>query len=103
MMEDGAMSELSVVAILMVREGTEDEMRGALAALVPPSRTDQGNLRYEMYADQTESRRFVIVQRWTDETAYVKHDKGSDHIQQFTKRHGDKIAKADVYRLESID
>lgn len=68
------MSELSLVAVLMVREGTEDEMRGALAALVPPSRKGHGNLRYELYADRAAPRRFVIVERWTDEAAHVKHD-----------------------------
>lgn len=97
------MSELSIVAVLMVREGTEDEMRGALAALVPPSLKDHGNLRYELYADRAEPRRFVIVERWTDEAAHVKHDKESDHIRHFTKHYGDKTAKVDVYRLESVD
>ena len=96
------MSELSIVAVLMVREGTEDEMRDALAALVPPSRKDQGNLRYELYADRAEPRRFVFVERWTDETAHVKHDKESDHIRHFTTHYGDKISKVDVYRLESM-
>ncbi|MCI0400715.1 MAG: antibiotic biosynthesis monooxygenase [Gammaproteobacteria bacterium] len=96
------MSELSVVAVLMVREGTDQELRGVLAALVPPSLKDHGNLRYELYADQSEPRRFVIVQRWTDETAYVKHDQQSDHIRHFTKSHGEKIEKVDVYRLERI-
>ena len=86
----------------MVREGTEDEMRDALAALVPPSRKDYGNLRYELYADRAEPRRFVIVERWTDEAAHVKHDKESDHIRHFTQHYGDKIAKVDVYRLKSI-
>jgi hypothetical protein len=28
--------------------------------------------------------------------------KESDHIRHFTKDYGDKIAKVDVYRLESI-
>ncbi len=38
-------SELSVVAVLMVRGGT------ALAALVQPPLKDHGNLRYELYAE----------------------------------------------------
>jgi quinol monooxygenase YgiN len=101
-MEAYAMREFSIVAVLTIREGTEDEMRAALAARVSPSRQDPGNLRYELYADRTEPRRFVIGERWTDEAAHVKHDQESAHIRQFTKHYGDKIAKADVYRLESM-
>ena len=54
--EDATMSELSVVAVVTVREGTEQDMRGTLAALVPPSRKDQGNLKDELYADRAEAR-----------------------------------------------
>ena len=96
------MSELSVVAVLKVREGTEQEMRGILAALVPPSRKDPGNLRYELYADPKDPRRFVLVQRWVDQASYVQHDQRSDHIREFTKSHGSKIETAEVYQLVSV-
>ena len=96
------MSELSVVAVLKVREGTEHEMRSAIAALVPLSRTDDGNLRYELYADREDPRRFVLVQSWADEASYVKHDKESGHIREFTKSHGGKIEQAQVYRMDQV-
>jgi quinol monooxygenase YgiN len=97
------MNELSVVGILKVREGTESEMRGLLAALVPLSRKDHGNLRYELYQDRHAPRRFVLVQRWADEAAYIKHDKHSAHIQEFQKAHFERIESAEVYQLISVD
>lgn len=101
-MEEFSMNELSVVAILKVREGTENEMRGILSALVPLSRKDHGNLRYELFADQADLRRFILVQRWADVASYVKHDQESAHIREFTKKHGSKIETAEVYRLDCI-
>jgi len=96
------MNELTIVVVLKVREGVEKELRGVLTALVPPSRQDHGNLQYEVYVDRAEPRCFVFVERWTDEAAQVKHDQESDHIRQFKTNHGNKIEKADVYRLERI-
>lgn len=96
------MNELTIVVVLTVRQGTEQELRGVLSSLVPPSRRDHGNLQYEAYVDQADPRRFVFVERWVDEAAQVKHDGESDHIRQFKKDHGHKIEKADVYRLQSI-
>ncbi len=83
------MPELSPVVILTVREGTEGETRGVLAALVPPSRQDTGNLRYELYGDQAAPRRFAFVERWADEADQFKDDRQSTHIREFAKRHGD--------------
>lgn len=96
------MSELSIVVVLTVREGTEEEMRRELGALVAPSRLDHGNLQYELYGDPADARRFVFVQRWVDEAAHRKHDKESDHITRFTRAHGSKIQNVDLYKLERI-
>lgn len=97
------MSELSVVAVMKAREGTEAEMRGLLAPLVPVSREDPGNLRYELYQDRNDPRRFVLVQRWADEASYVRHDKHSAHIQGFQAEHLQKIESAEVYQLVTAD
>ena len=96
------MTELAIVAVLTVRKGTEQELRSALAALVAPSRKDQGNLEYEMYVDRNEPRRFVVVERWTDEAAHAKHDAESSHVRHWKKISDGKVEKVDFYKLESI-
>jgi len=96
------MSDLTIVAVVTVHEGTEDEMRGVLASLVTPSRKDEGNLRYEFYADEADPRRFVFVERWTDSTAHFRHDQQSEHITTFTSNHGHKLEKVDLYRIQEI-
>jgi quinol monooxygenase YgiN len=97
------MNELSVVGLLKVREGTESEIRGLLAALVTLPRKDQGNLRYELYQDRHDPRRFFLVQRRADEASYIKHDKHSAHIQEFQKKHFERIESAEVYQFVSVD
>ena len=96
------MNELSIVAVVTLREGAEYELRSALAALVAPPLKDPGYLRYEMYADRDEPRRFVVMSRWTDEAAYTKHDQESAHIRHWAQISQGKVEKAEVYTLESI-
>jgi quinol monooxygenase YgiN len=95
-------TELNIVGILKVKEGTEKEMRDLFAALVEPSRKDKGNLRYELYQDRKDPRRFVFVQRWTDEESQRKHDKESAHIKEFTKNHVQKVESAESYQLTLV-
>jgi uncharacterized protein (TIGR02246 family) len=94
--------ELSIVGVLKVKEGTETEMRDIFAALVPLSRKDKGNLRYELYQDRNDSRRFVYVQRWVDEESQRQHDKESAHIKEFTKNHLQKVESAEIFQLTLI-
>jgi quinol monooxygenase YgiN len=94
--------ELAIVGVLKVKEGTEKEMRDIFAALVEPSRKDKGNLRYELYQDRKDPRRFVFVQRWADEESQRKHDKESAHIKEFTKNHIQKVESAEIHQLTLV-
>ena len=60
------------------------------------------DLRYELYQDRKDPRRFVFVQRWADEESQRKHDKESAHIKEFTKNHIQKVESADIYQLTLV-
>jgi quinol monooxygenase YgiN len=100
--KEPAGKEVNIVGVLKVREGTEKEMRDIFAALVEPSRKNDGNLRYELYQDQSDPRRFVFVQRWTNEASHQKHDQEAAHIQEFKKKHLEKVESAEIYQLTLV-
>ncbi len=77
-------------------------MRTDLAAIVEPSRKDEGNLRYDLFADQADRRRFVLVQQWTDRAAYQKHDQQGPQIAHFREHGASAVEKADVFSLDMI-
>lgn len=96
------MPNLTLLVVLTVREGTELEMRDAFASIVAPSRLDSGNLRYELFADQAEPRRFIFLEVWADEASQLRHDQESSHILDFKKNLWDKVENAEVYRLNGV-
>lgn len=97
------MSDLHMVVALYAKEGKEDDLRRDLIAVVDPSRQDEGNLRYELFVDRGDARRFVFVEHWASAEAQDKHHTRSDHIRQFNRQGSANVERIDVlYMLDRI-
>lgn len=77
------MSELFVAVGLVAKVGAEDELRRDLASLVEPSRKEEGNLRYDLFEDQTTPGLFVFVEAWASTETRNQHHEHAPHIQHF--------------------
>lgn len=77
------MSELFIVVGLKARAGKADALRRDLAALVEPSRQEDGNIRYDLFEDQDEQGQFVFVEEWASPEARARHHLKGPHIQDF--------------------
>ncbi|CAM4178440.1 putative quinol monooxygenase [Bordetella muralis] len=97
------MSELFMVVALKAKAGKEDLLRRDLSALVEPSRNEDGNIRYDLFEDQTEPGRFVFVEAWSSPEAQRRHHEHGPHIQQF---HANGVGNVDrtefAHRLKRI-
>lgn len=91
------MPGLHIVAILYAREGKERELRDDLAVITEASRKEDGNIRYDLFEDLNDPRRFVIVEHWRGEADQQKHHNHSGHIRHFHEN-GDR----NVERRESV-
>ncbi len=58
------MPDVQVVAVLIAKEGSEDVVREALTALVPPTREEEGCLSYELHESVAAPGTFVTLERW---------------------------------------
>lgn len=83
------MNEVHVVAVLYAKEGHEDALRADLTTVAQKSAQEDGNMRYELFADANDSRRFVLVEHWRDAEAQQRHHNHSAHIAHF-HAHGEK-------------
>lgn len=82
------MDDYFLAISLYAKEGREDELRNSLIAVVEPSRKDEGNLRYELFADQSDPRRFIFLEHWANPVAREKHHTQTEHIRHFEKDGG---------------
>lgn len=76
---------MKTVALFVAHEGREAELEDLLRAMVTPSRGEAGNLRYDLWREAAEPRRFVLDELYVDEQAVAAH-RASPHFQNYTAR-----------------
>ena len=97
------MSDFFVIVSLYAKAGQEQDLRRDLIAVVDPSRQDEGNLRYELFGDRKDPRRFVFVEHWASEDAQQKHHTQTAHIRRFQERGSRNVEKMEIfYQLDRI-
>jgi quinol monooxygenase YgiN len=73
---------VKVVAVLTARPGAADRLRTLLDGMLAPSRTEPGNLRYDLWQDASEPGRFFLDELYADEDAVAAH-RASPHFQAY--------------------
>ncbi|MEJ8813452.1 putative quinol monooxygenase [Variovorax ureilyticus] len=97
------MSDFFIVVSLYAKAGLEDQLREQLVAVVEPSRSDEGNLRYELFADRDDPRRFVFVEHWASPQAQQCHHTATAHIRRFNETGASAVEKIEfLYKLDSL-
>jgi len=97
------MSDFFIVVSLYAKAGLEKQLREQLVAVVEPSRSDEGNLRYELFADQDDPRRFVFVEHWASPQAQQRHHTETEHIRRFNEQGAGAVEKIEfLYKLDSL-
>ena len=79
---------VKVVAILTARPGKADALRTLLDGMLEPSRAEAGNLRYDLWQDQSEPGRFYLDELYADGAAVAAH-RATPHFQAYLTAIGD--------------
>ncbi len=87
------MDELSVVAVLVAKDGHEEVVRDALRTLVTPTRGEEGCLAYELFESASAPGTFVTQERWRGQPDLDAHLQTA-HVQQALITAGDALASA---------
>lgn len=97
------MPDLTVVALINAKPGSEDAVRDAMAALVPPTREEEGCLAYSLYESATTPGTFVTVESWRGQNDLDGH-MASAHIAATFAAAGDHLASAPaIHVLKPLD
>ena len=91
------------MAALYAKEGREAELRENLVAVVEPSRRDEGSLRYDLFVDQDDPRRFIFVEHWASVEAQHRHHTQTEHIRRFQESGADAVERMELFsRLDRL-
>ena len=79
---------VKLMAVLTARDGKADELELLLLAMLAPSRAEVGNLRWDIWRDQTDPDRFVLDELYIDNEAAMAH-RDSAHFKNYAAQVGD--------------
>jgi quinol monooxygenase YgiN len=76
---------VKIVAILEAKPGQEQALEQLLNGMTGPSRAEAGNLRYDLWRDPQEPKRFVLDELYVDDAAVASH-RATAHFQDYLSR-----------------
>ncbi|SER56090.1 putative quinol monooxygenase [Sphingobium sp. YR768] len=91
---------VKIVAVLTARAGAADQLRTLLDGMLVPSRAEAGNLRYDLWQDQSEPTRFVLDELYTNSDAVAAH-RATPHFQDYLAAIGD-LAERTAFVLDPV-
>ncbi|GFK92845.1 Putative monooxygenase [Fundidesulfovibrio magnetotacticus] len=95
------MKPVAVVATVVARPGCEAAVEARLRALVAPSRTDKGCIRYVLHKSQDDPRVFVFMEAWESRALLQSHLE-TEHIAAWRADAPELIESMDVKVLDDI-
>src|SRR5262245_48757850 len=81
-------SPAKITAILAARPGKAEELKALLVGMAPHCRAEPGNLRWDVWQDESQSDRFVTDELYRDDSAVTAHHQ-TPHYQDYRARIGD--------------
>ena len=90
-----------ITGILVARPGKAEELKALLVAMAPHSRAEPGNLRWDVWQDQSQPDRIVLDELYRDDSAVAAHHQ-TPHYKDYLLRIPD-LADRTALVLESLD
>jgi len=91
---------VKITAILTARPGQAEALQALLSGMIDPSRAESGNLRYDLWQDQSDPTRFVLDELYLDSNAVATH-RQTPHFQAYLSRISD-LAERTAFVLNPV-
>lgn len=93
-------SHVKLMAILIARPGKVEALKALLNRMVPHCRAERGNLRWDIWQDQSQRERFVLDELYVDAAAVASH-RDTPHFKDYLARIND-LAERTVFALDPV-
>jgi len=78
-------SPAKLTGIFVAHSGKAEQLKALLVGMVPPSRAEPGNLRYDVWQDEAQPDRFITDELYKDDTAISAH-RQTPHYKDYLSR-----------------
>ncbi len=95
------MSELKIIATIVVKEGCAEQMEPIFKAVVEGTRKEEGNISYTLNQDVKNPLKYVMVEIWKDLAAIDSHN-ATAHFGAFVEDSKDLLEAIEVSVLREV-
>ena len=92
---------LKSIAVLSAHPGCAEDLKALLAGMASNCRAEPGNLRWDLWQDNSQPGRFVLDELYRDETALAAHHE-TPHYKNYREKIGG-LAERTVMMLDAVD
>lgn len=93
------MSELKIVAAIVIKEEYQKELMNIFHNVVDKSRKEAGNISYDLHQDTKNPLKYVFIETWKDSEA-IEHHNSTDHFKDFVSAIEGKISDLTIDILQ---
>ncbi|RUX33092.1 antibiotic biosynthesis monooxygenase [Mesorhizobium sp. M2A.F.Ca.ET.042.01.1.1] len=86
---------VKIVGILTARPGKAAELQRLLCATRVSSRTEPGNMRWDIWRDRANPDRFILDELYSDDTALNAH-RETPHFKNYAEKIGDLAERTPI-------
>lgn len=91
---------VKIMAILRARPGQLEALHRLLDGMIAPSRAEPGNLRWDIWRDESDESRFVLDELYSNRAAATAH-RETHHFRHYADAIGD-LAERTPLTLEPV-
>jgi quinol monooxygenase YgiN len=94
-------SHAKITAILTARPGKAADLQALLVGMAPHCRAEAGNLRWDVWRDQSQGGRYILDELYRDAAAVEAH-RATPHYQDYL-RQIPELADRTAFVLEAVE
>jgi quinol monooxygenase YgiN len=95
------MSSLTVVAKVVAKKESVEELRSELLKLLAPTRSEEGCINYTLHQDNEDPVVFIFYETWAS-PAHLERHMASDHFRVYAKATEGLVADRAVHKLTEM-
>ncbi|MGM5631505.1 putative quinol monooxygenase [Apibacter raozihei] len=95
------MSELKIIAGILLKPEHKEEVKKALFTIVDESRKEEGNISYDLHQDTKEPLKYIFIEVWKSQQAIDSHNT-SIHFRNFVKSIEGKFDSLEIDIIKKV-
>ncbi len=96
------MSKLSLVAIVIAKEGSKDFIQKEIEKLIPITREEEGCINYNLFIDNKNPNRFLLQENWESYDLWQNHMNNA-HMKNYVEVTKDDVENWELIELSQLD